>query len=92
MSTTTITLQYGQRVLFPAYPLKKSFFSSHQTTVDKPTMIEMEIKKYWEKDLDANTYKVSLHPIDTAQAFGVERIYSQDLKSMIREGRVKLIQ
>jgi hypothetical protein len=58
---TIITLEYGQRVMFPTYPCHPTPFGFGIQSVskdDKPTMVEMEIQRYWAKDTDANQFKV----------------------------------
>lgn len=91
----SIVLEYGQRVMFPTYPCTPSPFGFAIQSVSKndtPVMVEMEIKKYWQDDTDANKYKVSLYPVNTNQSYGIEKLYSSDLKLMIKSGSVKLIE
>ncbi len=93
-NTDNINLEYGQKVMFPTYPLIHTPFGFGIQSVsskDKPVLVEMEIKKYWDSDTDANKYKVALHPVKKETNFGIEKLYSLDLKSLIKEGTVTLV-
>lgn len=82
-------LEYGMKILFPCTPVSYVMpemgiaISSSSTPKEK---ILMEVCKYWEDDTDANRYKVALKPVNEEDRFrfGNEKLYSCDLKSLIR--------
>ena len=88
-------LKYGMKVMFPCHPLEFAGLIpgiAFTSSTSPEVMVEMEVTKYWEKDTDPNSYKVTLIPVNEANklAFSKEKVYSCDLKLLIKEGRVKI--
>lgn len=93
---TVDKLYYGQKLLVECHPIEYVMFGGIGiVSSNSPTeRIEMEVSKYWEDDDDPNKYKVKLIPVkeEDKKRFGNEKFYSSDLKSMIYDGRVCLVE
>lgn len=88
-------LEYGMKLLIPVHPIEYDFCGMFGITSSSSPLVETEftVEKYWEKDTDANAYKVKCVPTDNSGKFGVENYYSSDLVSLIeRDKVVKVIQ
>lgn len=90
-----IELKYNMKLLFPMkrvqwIPLMGIGLTSSNTPDE---MVEVSIKKYWEDDTDPNSYKVKLIPTteENHLIYGEEKLYSNDLKLLIRRGTVKIV-
>ena len=89
-------LEYGMKILYPCRPISHliPMMGVALTSSDTPTEdIILEVCKYWESDDDANSYKVTLKPIEENDKlrFGYEKLYSCDLLSLIRRKTCSVI-
>lgn len=89
-----ISLEYGMIIKFPCHPIESVSPLGGFTSSNSPTeKIEMEVCKYWDDDTDANKYKITLKPFkeEDKLRFGNEKLYSLDLRSLIREGVAEIV-
>jgi len=90
-----IKLEYGMKILFPCSPVMivPALGIALTSSSDKTQMVEMEVSKYWNDDVDANSYKVKLVPVseENKKLYGNEKLYSSDLKQLINDGTAKLV-
>ncbi len=61
----------------------------NQRYLESETGDTFYISKYWDDDNDANKYKINLINVVTAKR---KSFYSDDFKSLIREGKFKYIE
>ena len=87
-------LKYGMVLEIPVNPIEYNFMDMFGISSSNSEKIKalFTVEKYWEKDENPNSYKVKCVPIDKSGRFGVEKFYSSYLSSLIREGRVKIIE
>lgn len=97
MSTKTkqymsVQLSYGMKLLFPANPVS-IFIPSMGIALSSSgneEMTEFTVSKYWDDDTNPEAYKVKLLPTEDKR-FGIEKVYSSDLKNMIERGTVVVL-
>lgn len=87
-------LKYGMVLEIPVNPIEYNFMGMFGVSSSNSEKIKtlFTVEKYWEKDEDPNIYKVKCIPIDKSGKFGVEKFYSSTLLSLIREGRIKIVE
>jgi len=88
-----IKLEYGMKLLIPVHPIEYNFMGLFGISSSNSEEIETEfiVDKYWEKDTDPMSYKVTCVPVDKSGKFGLQKYYSCDLVSMIERGTIKII-
>jgi hypothetical protein len=91
-----IILFYGMKLLIPVNPIEYMLggigISSSNSEKVRMTFI---VSKYFADDTDANRYKVRCVPLLPAtpdRILGIETFYSSDLKILIREGSIKVVE
>jgi hypothetical protein len=82
---------YGTIVEIPVHPVVSIMGIKFSCSSDEKERVLFAVEKYREEDTNPMEYKVCCVPIDQSGKFGKESFYSSDLRSLIREGVVKVV-
>ena len=87
-------LKYGMVLEIPVNPIEYNFMGMFGVSSSNSEKVKtlFTVERYWDDDKNPNVYKVKCIPIDKSGKFGVEKFYSSDLLSLIREGRIKIVE